>query len=79
MRKPRFVFKTKPRNGRFFYTVIEDHGKSGFMAQFEMLPSCPDPNDLYGETLVLDHYPTLKDACEAVNYPYDVAGLPVLK
>ena len=79
MAKPRFTFQTTPRKGRYFHTVIEDHGKSGFMAQLTKCPSVPDPNNLHSETLVLDHYPTLELACDAVNYPYGIAGLPVLR
>lgn len=79
MRKPRFNFKTKPRNGFYSQIIIEDHGKSGFMAQLTRKPACPDPNDLHSTTLVLDHFPSLELACEAVHYPYDLVGLPTLK
>lgn len=79
MAKKRFVFKTKPRNGSYVHIIIEDHKEKGFMGQLSRCASCPDPNDLHSETIILDHFPTLELACEAVNYPYDVVGLPVLK
>ena len=79
MTYPRFSFKTTPRHGRFFHTIIEDHGASGFMAQLTKCPSVPDPNNIHSEEIILDLFPTLEAACEAVNYPYDVAGLPTLK
>lgn len=79
MAYPRFTFKTTPRHGRFFHTVIEDHGDSGFMAQLTKCPSVPDSNDLHSDILTLVICPTLELACEAVNYPYDIAGLPILK
>ena len=79
MAYPRFTFKTKPRNGKYVHIVIEDHGNSGFMAQLTRCPAFPDPNNLHGQEIVLNEFPTLEAACDAVNYPYDIIGLPTLK
>ena len=77
--KPRFSKTTAPnRRGISHHFLIEDHGALGFMAQL-VSGSLPDPNGLHSETIVLDHFPTLEKACDALGYPYDIAGLPILK
>ena len=79
MKKLRWSFKTKPRNGKVSHFIIENHGESGFLAQLTRCPAIPDPNNLHSDDVVMDLFQTLEEACEALNYPYEIAGLPKLK
>ena len=70
---------TRPnRRGIVYTTILEDHGSKGIMAQLTKSVQ-HDPMDLHSDTLVLDHYPTIEEACQAVGYPIDIAGLPKLR
>lgn len=74
MKYKRFVLK-----GKKTHMVIEDHGETGFMAQLVLCGGAPDPNDLHSKTIVLDLFPTIEKACDAVHYPRELVGLPILK
>lgn len=76
--KPRFFFQTKPnRKGIIHTMIIEDHGPKGYMGQ--LTSGTPnDPNEIRSVLVVLDHFQSIEDACDAVGFPYELVGLPEL-
>jgi len=65
------IIKSRHDIGMQHHFIIEDHGGMGFMAQHTYGPKL-DVNSLRTKTLVLDHFPTVHAACDAMGMPYEL-------